>query len=150
MTTTEQGKKVQVHQNPDEVLAKIREGFEQMKAQPVATNRKIIAELAGEIRALLAEGYTQSQILQVLASNNVDLKPSTLRYYLGEAPKEEPLPARRKASSGAKAEATPARAARGAKNKGKAEAEKKETAKPAPEGAPTDGSFRVEADPEEV
>ncbi|MBF0482533.1 MAG: hypothetical protein HQK81_14250 [Desulfovibrionaceae bacterium] len=137
-------KKVQIHQHPEELLAKIREGFEELRSRKVMTNRVLVETLAGEIRKLMAEGHSVNAILEVITANEVDLKPSTLRFYLGQV-KDGASPTRAKTPSKGKPEATPAAAPRsGKKNKDK-------KADPAPAAAPTNkGGFVVTPDPEEI
>jgi len=96
----------------EETLAKVKAGLKGMAKKEIVTKRKLVEDLAEEIRGKMREGYTLAEIAEVLAANDVEIKPSTLRFYLAEAAKatvEEPSAARRKAASRPKAKAvTPA------------------------------------------
>lgn len=65
-------------------LAGIREQFKTMKAAgpQKQTQKDLVGELAGEIKDLMKMGYTLSQVLDVLNSNGMELKQSTLKNYL--------------------------------------------------------------------
>lgn len=65
----------------------IKEQFAKMKeAGPQVRSKKdLINDLAGDIKVLLKQGYTLKQILDVLQSNGLELKESTLKNYLTKA-----------------------------------------------------------------
>lgn len=108
----------------------IKNEFAKMKeAGPQVRSKKdLINDLAGDIKALLKQGYTLKQILDVLQSNGLELKESTLKNYLTKAQvsnQTPKAPGSQPAEDGSTIENTPAapRRRRGSKKGKKGESD---------------------------
>lgn len=142
----------QFYDNPDEIMAKVREGLAGLQQKKTGTTRSLVEGMAGDIRRALAEGHTLADVVGVLSGAGMNIKDSTLRLYLKNAPEgQTKAPKAAKAAGTRKGsrtsnppEVTPASSRAG---KGKAA---ETQPKPQAPAQPSKGGFAVEPDPERI
>lgn len=68
---------------PPDTVDALRAALAQAEPPPrPLSTRQVVAALADDLRAMLAQGWSIDQLVEVLARNQIDLMPTTLQGYL--------------------------------------------------------------------
>lgn len=68
---------------PPDTVDALRAALAQAEPPPrPLSTRQVVAALADDLRAMLAQGWSIDQLVKVLARNQIDLMPTTLQGYL--------------------------------------------------------------------
>jgi hypothetical protein len=125
----------------DAVADKIRTGFQRLREQNSGGPREVINKISADIQKMTEDGFSLQSILDVIRGDGeVDIKLSTLRYYLKGGEKKEPVSRPPKAASNPAA--TPAPEARS--NKKKSQKKASTPSEPMAPTQPSEGSISLE------